>query len=294
MITSADITAALHDLGVAPADTLFVHSDVRRCLRVAGSSRKQKLDTIIQGLADAVPDGTLIMPTFSYSLCRREIFDIARTPSTVGVLTEYFRRQPDVRRTADPIFSTAVLGPVPAAWEADLFDVGDKDCFGERSVFAYLREVDAVQVCLGTAACTFVHHVEQREQVPYRYFKDFRGVVAKGKAVSLVTARYFVRPLEEAFNANLYPLLDRLEERGLGRSTLLDRGPTLSAARSSAVEATAIEAMRENPDFLIQRGHPDLPVATASSRSGNPLTAEPSRSTAEASRPSVLVEAHPN
>jgi len=255
MISSADITAALRDLGVKPTDALFVHSDVRNCLRVAGATRDQKLDTIIEGLAEAVPDGALIMPTFSYSFCRNELFDVENTPSAVGVLTEHFRRRPGTRRTTDPIFSTAVMGSLPTAQEADLFAVGDKDCFGEHSVFAYLRQADAMQVCLGTAACTFIHHVEQRARVPYRYFKDFRGVVAHGGTLSLTTARYFVRPLEDAFNATVYPLLARLHERGLAHTTRLARGPTLSATRSCAVEAMAIEAMQENPYFLTQRGH---------------------------------------
>lgn len=32
------------------------------------------------------------MPTFTYSFCKNEIYDKLNSKSTVGVLTEYFRK----------------------------------------------------------------------------------------------------------------------------------------------------------------------------------------------------------
>jgi len=258
VITSVDITNVLRELGVGPSDTVFVHSDVSRCLRVAGRTRKDKLETVLRGLADSVPEGTLIMPTFSYSFCRHEVFHLERSPSTCGVLTEYFRGRPGVRRTADPIFSAAVLGPVPGQWERELFGVGDKDCFGPQSIFAYLLEVDAHHVCLDTTTCTFIHHVGQREGVPYRYFKEFRGVVAQDARVTLATARYFVRPLEDEFEAVIDPLARTLLARGRARAIRLERGPELWAARAGAIAQTVVEEMEANPEFLLRRGHREL------------------------------------
>jgi aminoglycoside 3-N-acetyltransferase len=256
VISASDITEALRGLGVRRNHTLVVHADVRRCLRLAGSSREQKLDTLIEGLAEAVPDGVLAMPTFTYSFCNGEVFDVAESVSTVGVLSERFRRLPGVRRTTDPIFSSAVLGRVPDAWEQDLFAVGDKDCFGARSIFAYLLEADAQHLCIDTTICTLVHHIEQREQVPYRYFKDFQGTVAHHGELSAATARYFVRPLEDAYDAAIWELADAVRARGDCRTAQLDRGPGMCLTTASAIEAAALDGLRENPEFLIQRGHP--------------------------------------
>jgi len=260
VITARDLTAALRAVGVAPSDTLFVHSDVSRCLRFAGHGREEKLDTIIHGLADAVADGVLIMPTFSYSYCRREIFDVERTPSTVGILSERFRTRPGVRRTPDPIFSTAILGRIPAEWQKALFRVADTDCFGEQSVFAYLMAVNAQHLCLGRLACTLIHHIEQHRGVEYRYFKDFRGVIAHDGVLTLTTARYLVRPLENDYDASVAPLFAAMERRGKLLSATLERGPTLSAARARDLAAVAEEEMELDPWFLTQRGHgPSVP-----------------------------------
>jgi aminoglycoside 3-N-acetyltransferase len=150
LIAAGDITRALADLGVGPRDTLFVHSGLKGALRLAGATRDEKLATLADGLRESVPDGLLILPTFTYSFTGDgEPFDVASSPSTVGVLTEYFRTLPGVRRTADPLFSCGVLGELPEPWARRLYGVGDVDAFGEHSVFAMLAELDAKILFIG-------------------------------------------------------------------------------------------------------------------------------------------------
>jgi len=261
VITSSDIVAALRALGVEPSDTLFVHADVRCALRVAGDSIERKVDTLIDALDAAVPRGVLAMPTFTYSFCRGEQFDVDATPSTVGLLSERFRRRPGVRRTVDPIFSAALRGTLPDAWERDLFEPGDQDCFGERSVFALLRESRAKLAFAGAGFeyCTFVHHVEQQLRVPYRYPKDFTGKVVSGGAAHDVRARYFVRRLDEDVETLLGPLGDALLAGGGARRAVLAGGLPLIVAEAAAVEAVACRRLADNPDFLLERGHPGGP-----------------------------------
>jgi len=251
-IGATEIVAALRQLGVEASDTLFVHSDLRCALRVAGAAVDEKVDTVLDALVDAVGDGVLGMPTFTYSFCRGEKFDLDASPSTVGLLTERFRQRPGVRRTADPLFSAALLGPIPDAWR-DLFEPGDTDAFGDRSVFAFLREQRAKLAFLGASFeyCTYVHHVEQRLGVPYRYFKDFRGEVA-GRAV---TARYFVRRLDQDVETRLSPLGDSLLARGRARRIALP-GMSVTVVSAEAVDGATAERLSENPDFLLARGHP--------------------------------------
>jgi len=251
------IRAALADLGVRPDDTLFVHSDMSRWVRLAGGGRSGRLATVLDGLRGAAARGTVMMPTFTYSFCEGRSFHRAGSPSTVGALTEYFRRRPGVRRTADPLFSAAILGPVSAAWESALFAVCDKDCFGDRSVFAYLLWSNAAVVFLGSDPddCTFLLHVEQLEQVPYRYFKEFRGEVTDGEPAREVTARYFVRDLDADVVSFLRPLMDALRDRRELVERQLDGGPTIGVARARAIASAARAGLRANPDYLLTRGH---------------------------------------
>lgn len=257
VISAAQITQTLARLGVRPDDTLFVHSGLHRCLTVEGDTREEKLATIVRALSAAVPDGRLMLPTFTYSACNGEPFDVEDTPSTTGVLSEHFRALPGVRRTLDPIFSVAVRGALPKEWERRLFQMRDTDCFGDQSVFAYLLECDAKLLFFGVSFeyCTFVYRVEQQLLVPYRYFKDFQALVSDGSCLRPATARYFVRDLDADVENWFEPLARALLELGLASTASLSRGPELFLTDAPSVAEVATEQVRLNPDFLLRRGH---------------------------------------
>ena len=256
MIDHDDITAALRDLGVG-ARPLLVHSDLRCCLTLRGRTRDEKLATMLAGLEGAIGDGPLLVPTYTYSYHRGEDFEPARSPSTVG-FGEWVRAQPGSRRTPDPIYSTAVRGRLPGDWEQRLFAVGDSDCYGPDSVFAYLRAVDAQILFFGVAATanTFVHHLEQVLGVPYRYFKDFGGRVLIGDSAIATRARCFVRDLESDVVVHFAPLVHAMREAGESSSTTFERGPRLTLTSAAAVERCVRRGLAANADFLLRSGHP--------------------------------------
>lgn len=257
MITETDITDALRGLGIEPTDTLYVHSSLASAVRVAGEGASEKTATVIAGLDGAVPDGRVIMPTFTYSFTRGEDFDVEGTPSTVGQLTEHFRLLPGARRIPDPIFSSAVRGPLEGGWE-QLLEVGDVDCFGAGSVFDYLRAVDAKLVFFGIGFkyCTYVHHVEWRLGVPYRYSKDFSGRITDGSRTVAATATYFVRSLDGDVEPCFDALGAALRVSGGAVEVRLTRGPRILVTTASAVEREARVGLVANPEFLLRSGHP--------------------------------------
>ncbi len=262
MISAADIAGALRALGVARGDVLVVHSDLRRCLALEGRGREEKMATLLHGLREAIgPDGVLAVPTFTYSYCRGEDYDVATSPSTVGALGEHVRRLPGVRRTADPIFSTAIIGALPDRWEEALFSIRDTDSFGERSVFAWLEETRARLLFLGVGFefCTFVYRAEQLEGVPYRYMKAFAGSVRDGARAARTTARYFVRDVEAGVENDFSRLERDLRERGLLAAGELKRGPGLLVTDTEAVLKAVREGLSTDPSYLLAR-----PVTAAS------------------------------
>jgi len=242
---------------VGPDDVLFVHSGLQSALRVSGETREQKMDSVLEALDASVPQGVVAFPTFTYSFCRGEDYDVAQSPSTVGMLSEYFRSRPGVRRTPEPLFSTALRGaPLPEVWEDHLFTVRDVDCFGPESVFAYLHEADAQLLFFGVGFefCTFLYMVEQRLEVPYRYMKRFSGDVVSAGRRSPVTASYYVRDLEAEVENDFGPLAQELLDRGLARQERLERGPRILSCRARDVYDVAAEKLDEEPGYLLTRG----------------------------------------
>ena len=261
-IAAADITAALRGLGVRPGGMLLVHSALQGSGRVEGLRSRDKLDTIVRGLQGAVDvaggGGTLVAPTFTYSFCRGEVYDADASPSTVGALGEHLRRQPGVRRTLDPIFSSAVAGPVDPAFEEALFRPGDVECFGPRSIFAQLlaRDGQLLFYDAGFGFCTFVHHVEWLLGVRYRFLKRFSGVVRAGGLDTGTSADFLVRPLDGSVETFFGPLEQALLACGGARRGGVPGGPSLLVADARAVLEEARRGVAANPDFLLARGHP--------------------------------------
>lgn len=192
-----DIVNALHCANIKQGDIIFIHSDVSVFGKLGEIRDKDKfLGTILGAFKEAVgQQGTIIMPTFTYSFTKGETYCPETTPSTVGVLTEFFRKQNDVVRTIHPIFSAAIWGKDKAYFSEEL----SKDSFNDDSIFGKLRKKEGKLVFFGVnlQAMTFLHHIEQIHGVPYRYMKSFKGKIKVGDKEYEDSYTYYVRYLDK-------------------------------------------------------------------------------------------------
>ncbi len=108
MLNAADCLAQLKDIGVAPGMDLLVHSSLKRVGPIDGGA-----DTIIDTLLEAIgPGATLMMSTVTGNVnAAQTVFHVAHTPSTVGALTNVFRRRDCAIRSLHPVHSIAAIGP---------------------------------------------------------------------------------------------------------------------------------------------------------------------------------------
>ena len=188
-MTSLDIQAALKRSGINAGDVLFIHGDsiVASQLKVAVKDKvKYFFEAVIEYLGK---DGTLVIPSFTYSFTKNDPFDLDRSKSSLGNFSESFRNMDKVSRSRQPIFSFCSLGK-----HSELFSSSDiTDCFGKLSGFGLLHSLNAKLMNL---ACpfeqTFVHYVEQAMMVDYRYFKNFLGIIIQEKSDISVNTKYFV------------------------------------------------------------------------------------------------------
>jgi len=174
----SDFVNALRQAGIKEGDVVFVHSDISAFGKLLLFDRKLLLQTLTDSIKEVVgEDGTIIMPTFTYSFDKNEAYDTENTKSTVGNLTEFFRKQEGVNRTMHPNHSVAVWG----RHKKELMEIS-KDTFGQGSVFEKFHKLGGKLVFFGTSfheACTFIHYIEQMYEVPYRYMKSYKGRIIK-------------------------------------------------------------------------------------------------------------------
>jgi len=251
-LVSDDIVDAFRSCGIAAGDTLMLHSDAIVAAQFADLSPGKRLDLLIEAVLKALGGaGTLIMPTFTYSLARGESFDPAASPSTVGAVTEHFRRRPGVLRSEDPLFSVAAFGRLAPVFAA----AATADCFGPGSAFDLLLRNDGKIACLGCAfdRITFVHYVEQCKKVDYRYPKRFDGAIIRQGRSEAVSVNYVVRDLARETPVDLARLKRKLQDTGKLCSTAIGRvGLTSVKARDFFDAAAALLA--EDPVALIREG----------------------------------------
>lgn len=249
-----DIVQAFRNAGVKRGDLLMLHSDSIVLAQLPPATQEERCALFFDALDQLLgPEGTLILPTFSYSFTKNETFNVRTTPSTVGLLTNHFRAMAGVLRSEDPNFSIAARGPL--AREATV--IRSDDCFGPQSVFAWLERQDA---WLGGMGCaidrfTFVHYLEQKANVNYRYHKEFSGVIEGYDETWTERVRYFVRDVERQTALDLRQVRALLLKQGTMQVEPVGR-VALSLTRCSQFMAATMALLESNPSALIVEGNP--------------------------------------
>ena len=182
-----DIKKAYSSLGVKKGQTVLLKTDLRWLGPFEKPGKPEVLKAHFNALADLIDlnEGTLIVPTGSPSLCNTEIpFDPDRTPSEVGILTEFIRTQPGTVRSFHPFISYTAIGKDALK----ICDGVSRHAYGPETPEARALESDALDLSAGLhprASASIIHHIEHLMAVPYRYTKEFvHPVVREGKIVT--------------------------------------------------------------------------------------------------------------
>lgn len=188
---------------------------------------------VILALQEAVgAAGTILMPTMPFTglaidyVAQGEILDVVRTPSRMGLLTELFRRLPDVLRSAHPTHPVAAWGGKAEEITAGHHLAGTP-C-GAGTPFARLLDHDGKILLLGTglAAMTFFHAVEEilEPRMPFTPFtKETFSLSCRDKDGNIVVSRTRLWDPEYARRRNPAKLAGALTEQGVCKEERVGR-----------------------------------------------------------------------
>lgn len=124
------------ECGLKKGDVFLLHSDVRRILL---KNREIKLEGILQSLLLTLKDsGTLLLPLFNFDFTKGKIFNINTTPSQMGVLSEFSRKQEGFMRSKHPVYSFAIWGK----YAKEFAKLENKSAYAQNSPFGLLKELD--------------------------------------------------------------------------------------------------------------------------------------------------------
>jgi len=171
------LSNSFRSVGVRPGITVMVHSSLNRLGFVQGGP-----DMIIDVLCDSVgAEGCVLMPAFSMQGSMQNfiesgnIFDVRTWPSYSGLLTETFRKRPDVLRSVHPTHSILAWG----RGANELVQDHDKSQtpFGMKTPFGRIAEKEEAYVLMiGTSVRSLLHHLQERVDFPNLFLKGDRKV----------------------------------------------------------------------------------------------------------------------
>jgi aminoglycoside 3-N-acetyltransferase len=162
-ITKERLMHDLQRIGLRKGDSVLVHSSLSKIGFVEGGAK-----TVVDALLETIGnEGTLLFPTFPAKgrnkthLEEHPFFDIHNTPSQMGSVTEYFRKQDGVLRSFHPTDCVAAKGPLAAYYTNSHF--GQLTPYNGNSPFRKLCDKGGKILMLGTTlngACTNLHTLE--------------------------------------------------------------------------------------------------------------------------------------
>lgn len=249
MLTFEQLVDGFRKLGVMQGDTLLVHSSYKSFGEVDGGP-----ETVVRALETALgtdKDGTLIMPTFNFDFNKGVPWDVRKTRSKMGALTEIVRMDPRAKRVFHPFYSFAILGK-----HAEMLGVlRYKSAYERNSVFGKLRDLDGKIMVIGLSynnSMTFFHHIEQMEGVDYRFLKQFTGEVTDENGNTYTdTFEMLVRDIDKGVLTMVDPMGALMEEKGVIQSAKIGEADVKLMKANEVYEFTARE-MKRDPFLLYQ------------------------------------------
>jgi aminoglycoside N3'-acetyltransferase len=170
--------------GALSEKVILCHSDL---LTLGEISRVKKFTNFLMDLS--FTGKSIVIPSFTYSAFRNEEFDPLRSRSKVGALGNILLDKGI--RTTDPNFSHLLLGDIDPSY---LWNT-KKPSFGPESIYEAIQgdEYGILLVGVDFRSLSMMMHYEIELKVPYRYLKEFPGVVRLENGIHKVVSKHFVR-----------------------------------------------------------------------------------------------------
>jgi len=228
--TKDDLANSFRCAGVQENDIVYCHvwmSNIGVPMEQAEGAQS-KFEVIYGALMDVIgPEGTVLSPTFTYSFCSGEVFDPEKTTSSAGYFGECLRKLPGARRSLDPLFSSAGIGPRVE----ELFHHLPNESLGKDCLFDRLGKAGARLCNIGvdlfyTTANHFVQ--DMFGSVPCRFPKLFSGYVSLGEKLVKQSWIYYVRVLGEYSRPRFDQMQHSAVEKGICRLEPVGKGTVVS------------------------------------------------------------------
>jgi len=173
-LTESDLRNLLQEAGLSNGTVVMVHSSMDELSRRVPGLTPVSFINLLMDLVTTT--GTILMPTFPFRgkqsryVEQQKHFDVRRTPSQVGLITEVFRRMTSVHRSLHPTHSVAAWGKLAIPLTSTHHLGGAFDTF---SPFYKMAEHKGLVLGVGTGlrdSFTILHVPEELHAIARKRF----------------------------------------------------------------------------------------------------------------------------
>lgn len=176
--SATDLVTKMKELGLAKGSVVFIHSSMTEFYNYEGTAKE-----LIQKIIDEIgEEGTLLMPAYpprKNELIKKAqstnevVFDVLKTPSGAGYLTEVFRKWPGVKRSINLQHSVCAYGKL-----AEYFTNEHHlsiTAWDEKSPYYKMSQTETLVFAFGLPYFlgTMIHCTESLLKDKYQYFSIF-------------------------------------------------------------------------------------------------------------------------
>lgn len=254
-LTSKEVAEALRRVGLTQGDACFVQASMS-----AFGTFENGPETVIAGIHDVVGDSGLVaMPAYPLArpaiqhLATNPVFDVRKTPSRMGAISEAFRSMPGTHRSIHPSHSTCARGlgaeGIVAGHELALTP------FGEGTPFVRIRDRHALQIFFGcgTGAITMYHSFECVRVPPFP-IAVFSDKVMTCRCIDQLGREIEVRTLVHDPNLHVGRIDSNLRLQKIYRHAILEAGGVSVKLGRGEIIAIRLPVMFDVFENLIRRG----------------------------------------
>jgi len=218
-INLTDIETVLREYGIRKGDTVIIHSS----FKYFSNSPSEVIEFLKNYIGHS---GNILMPTHPKLEEKNGVYtyDVKNSPSTVGYLTEEFRKSKDVSRSEHPFSSIAIWGKDVDFLLTDNINNDLPLPHGIYSPYYKMTKLNAKVLCIGVPAIkrgTIRHVAEEVLDTNYRVKDLYKSYIVNVKNGSSVK-RYEVRSLNLK-KSQIFIAKSKIEREWIDNSILKKR-----------------------------------------------------------------------
>jgi len=245
-----DIVRCLKIVGLKNGDKIFVHSNIGFFGKLKDADNGLKFyENFKKAIFEIIGyNGTLVVPTFTYSFMNNDIFDREKSSTVCGMFSEMVRNDSSSIRSNDPNFSVSAIGMDSNFFTENLSNHSfDSNSFWNR----FLEKNGKICNFNFDSGSTFFHFVEKTLNVEYRFDKQFSGNFLSNQKIQNAVWTHFVFdhnkknhwPNFEKFSKKANNLgLVKIKNLGKGQITCISARDTFDLIKNE---------LKNDPSFLI-------------------------------------------